>query len=604
MGNPVREHHDGVDAAGGGGKVKEVLERAGEDLDNAQLPSLVNWAFAPFRDLILSPIVHTASKVAPAIPIVDDVISFFLGNTFQVVKSAYSILPQTQEEGFRHQVQHEAEKEAVVSMKKRGRQEKPSGIVSTVKAGFGFVFNAAVDFLTSPGQKVSEWGTASIALLGYLLYSGIGRDLAQAFARPGAINDIRIMGNVQARLKDVRHAQVATEEVRNFPLKDAMWYMRYATAAYGMSMMESAERLITFDPLANWTIFRGPKRMVAKTMAWVFGSWDDVNKAKIQRYVNIKPYDLVYITPLYVGGSTELLRHFVAVDSKKKAVVLAIRGTFTVSGLVTDLDGTTVEFCGGYAHKGIQEMAAAILHNQDTISAIKNALRRYEGYELILTGHSLGAGVACLANIQCHYENRFPSTQIRCFGFASPPVFAAKDGTMNFTNIRVRMAIDNATCYIHEDDCVPFLGADSVRRLAFVINKLHEEDHKVSVLDRWRMASGKMTPTESIVNVVVHGADGMPSLGVGGAIRLYIPAKTVLWMYKTTSSDGVGSAVIVDPEGFSAQYSDPTRLAALNILLSPDMISDHMPAMYERALYAVFRTNLLSKKKAPETGNE
>jgi hypothetical protein len=120
--------------------------------------------------------------------------------------------------------------------------------------------------------------------------------------------------------------------------------MRYATAAYGMSMMESAERLITFDPLANWTIFRGPKRMVAKTMAWVFGSWDDVNKAKIQRYVNIKPYDLVYITPLYVGGSTELLRHFVAVDSKKKAVVLAIRGTFTVSGLVTDLDGTTGKY--------------------------------------------------------------------------------------------------------------------------------------------------------------------------------------------------------------------------------------------------------------------
>jgi hypothetical protein len=137
-------------------------------------------------------------------------------------------------------------------------------------------------------------------------------------------------------------------------------YMRYATAAYGLSMMEPAERLITFKPSLKsnpqWSIFDFVEHIVHKTSSFVLHSWDKVNKSKIERYINIKPYEMLYITPLYVGGSskilyitplhvdgsTKILRHFVAVDTQMKAVVLAIRGTFTVSaGVVTDLDGTT-----------------------------------------------------------------------------------------------------------------------------------------------------------------------------------------------------------------------------------------------------------------------
>jgi hypothetical protein len=149
-------------------------------------------------------------------------------------------------------------------------------------------------------------------------------------------------------------------------------YMRYATTAYGVSMMESAERLVTFKPIPqHWSIFGFLEHMVQRTNAFVLHSWDKVNKAKIERYLNMKPYDvlhitplyiggsaeilyitplyvggsteILYITPLYVGGSTKILRHFVAVDTKMKAVVLAIRGTFTVSGAATDLNGTAGE---------------------------------------------------------------------------------------------------------------------------------------------------------------------------------------------------------------------------------------------------------------------
>jgi hypothetical protein len=255
-----------------------------------------------------------------------------------------------------------------------------------------------------------------------------------------------------------------------------------------------------------------------------------------------------------------------------------------------------VPFCGGLAHQGIAEMATAILENEETMSAIRSALARYEaeGYELIITGHSLGAGTACLLNIKAHYDNLFTTgTKIRCFGYASPPVYAAYDGTtssLNVTNRAVLKAIHNTTCYIYEEDCVPFLSADAVVRLAYTIDKLHHEDKKLNIFDRWCMAAGKIIPTQEIVDVVENGARAMKESNTLGASRLYVPAKTVLWMYKSTS----------DPEGFSFQYSSPVEIADLNILLSPKMIADHIPAQYEAALDAVIRVQ--RRRNSPRRG--
>jgi hypothetical protein len=257
-----------------------------------------------------------------------------------------------------------------------------------------------------------------------------------------------------------------------------------------------------------------------------------------------------------------------------------------------------VPFCGGLAHKGIGEMAAAILENEETLSAIRSALSRYEteGYELIITGHSLGAGTACLVNIKAHYDNLFPTgTKIRCFGYASPPVYAAYNGAtsnLNVTNHAVLEAIDNTTCYIHEEDCVPFMSVDAVVRLAYTVDKLHQEDKKLKFFDRWLMASGRMDPTQDIVDVVENGARDLKKLDTLGTARLYVPAKTVLWMYKWSTSD---------PEGFSFQYSSPVEIADLNILLSPKMIADHMPAQYEDALDAVIRVQQ-RRRKSPRRG--
>jgi hypothetical protein len=205
------------------GKLKGVLERAGHDLDNAQLPGFVNWAFAPFRE-ILTPIVNTASNVVPTIPVVDDVTAFFLEGSFNVIRFAYSASLVTQSERFKNTVQDEAATNATLSMTKRGKQEtQQSGIISWLFGSFGFGFNALLDFAFNTGQKLSDRTLPSLQLFGYLMYSGIGSELSEAFLRPGATSDIRIMGNVQAQNTASRREKAAASGVTDFPFNDAWW---------------------------------------------------------------------------------------------------------------------------------------------------------------------------------------------------------------------------------------------------------------------------------------------------------------------------------------------------------------------------------------------
>ena len=123
------------------------------------------------------------------------------------------------------------------------------------------------------------------------------------------------------------------------------------------------------------------------------------------------------------------LRHFVAVDHENEKVVLAIRGTFSLSEMVVNIAGFSREcirllvlcadcqyqvahsvvfivgpFCNGEAHS---EMAKAAEHVWEVAGAtVLRMLEENPGYELIITGHSLGSAVASLLNIFLYQNER------------------------------------------------------------------------------------------------------------------------------------------------------------------------------------------------------
>ena len=97
--------------------------------------------------------------------------------------------------------------------------------------------------------------------------------------------------------------------------------MKYATAVYGESMIRAAEMDVK-------------------------GKWDNrlsrLTKSRISDHIGVPEEDIVLMDVDYAGDSHHL-RHFVAIDHANKKVVLAIRGTFSLSEVVVDVAGFSSE---------------------------------------------------------------------------------------------------------------------------------------------------------------------------------------------------------------------------------------------------------------------
>ncbi|KAJ6036896.1 hypothetical protein N7540_001175 [Penicillium herquei] len=111
---------------------------------------------------------------------------------------------------------------------------------------------------------------------------------------------------------------------------------------------------------------------------------------------------------------------YIARDDTNKAIVLAFRGSYSVRNWITDIEFpyTDPGLCNGCeAELGFWSSWTNV---RDSISEIlNNTVDAYPDYEVVVTGHSLGAGIATLAAADLR-GNGHPS--ITLFAFASPRV--------------------------------------------------------------------------------------------------------------------------------------------------------------------------------------
>jgi hypothetical protein len=154
--------------------------------------------------------------------------------------------------------------------------------------------------------------------------------------------------------------------------------------------------------------------------------------------------------------------------------VLAFRGTCSLCDALTDLacEPAEVTLGGvlGTAHKGMLKAAerfgAALLPQVQ--AAVQELRSAGEEPSLLMTGHSLGAGVAALLTALWSSENRFPRLSLRCIAFACPQVLDERLATAQRSH---------TTSVIVGDDMVPRFSLASALELRSALLLLHAPDN-------------------------------------------------------------------------------------------------------------------------------
>ena len=131
------------------------------------------------------------------------------------------------------------------------------------------------------------------------------------------------------------------------------------------------------------------------------------------------------------------LAFFVALDHKRKTIILSIRGTLSIGDIVTDFNHEPREYqtdgINGYIHEGLFH-GAQFVHKLATKTLI-NACQQYGEYQVVITGHSMGAGAAAVLGLM-YKDNSVIRGQdgkrLKVWCFASPCVV-----TREFTDQQV-----------------------------------------------------------------------------------------------------------------------------------------------------------------------
>lgn len=489
--------------------------------------------------------------------------------------------------------------------------------VAFLMNGVGFFCSVGVELmLTSQNDFKKQWLPLVEDLKLFLVQSGIADELARGFSNYRFLSNVAILAQIQYTLLEKKGAtgdaprldrrQLASleetnvgelsEEQRNSIIKDGNRLMKYTTAAYGVSMIDAAEidvygsiRTTKLIPSSN-EIADGNSLLATlnsslkytKQSLQIDGSSssfdnDEFILGRISEHIGIPEKD-IYPMNLF-DDQVEALRFFVVIDHENKAVVLSIRGSFTVKEILIDVAAFSRPFCGGEAHSEMANAAETIWGEAG--ETVTKLLFENPEYELIVTGHSLGAGAAVLVNILLHQNNReaVDGRPIRCFAFSSPPVFAgdvAKD------------AIAACTNYIYDSDIVPFLSVDSVRRIFAALEAVERSKLStwIRVLILW--GSTEVIKPETLERVESALHDSLPPKE--GAPELLIPASANVWM--RTDERGHPRDLEIEelvrfnhllPSNFV--LADSAKLNKMGISLDPLMISSHFPNGYECALH-------------------
>ncbi|KAI7866551.1 Alpha/Beta hydrolase protein [Spinellus fusiger] len=187
-------------------------------------------------------------------------------------------------------------------------------------------------------------------------------------------------------------------------LKDSRHYFNYALIAYGW------RGLVYLGAYGQY--IRGARHRRSNRMA-------------IINYLQIPPEDLLGYEYGLRKGAAFQPSYFLAIDRSRKAIVLSIRGTWSLYDAITDLVCLYKPWKNGLVHSGM--LASAQWFYTEIVPQIFRYIHLNRNYvsAFIITGHSLGGGAASLLTMMVvdHLEELRkvscnPNFMLRCYSYA------------------------------------------------------------------------------------------------------------------------------------------------------------------------------------------
>ena len=291
-----------------------------------------------------------------------------------------------------------------------------------------------------------------------------------------------------------------------------------------------------------------------------------------------EPMELVYCQMDSTPGKPS---HFIAMKKDQNIwdpeleVTMVVRGTKTLTDVITDCIADAVPFKGGKAHSGILKSGQYLVdeHKELFESLLKLAKKRR--IRLTIVGHSLGAGAGAIAGMEFH---DLPNYNVEVYGFGCPALVSEE------LSLATK---DYITTVVSDSDLVPRMSAASVANVLLDIME-HDwtdtarRDIEFTFEELLRAAPGLLS--KSTVNRIMDNVDTMletyakPTISPATSERytpVLFPPGTCVHLYR----DGSGISGTIAPCQFFHEI-DVTRR----------MVDDHLiPSGYQQIFLELMR---------------
>jgi predicted lipase len=161
------------------------------------------------------------------------------------------------------------------------------------------------------------------------------------------------------------------------------------------------------------------------------------------------------------------------VDHSDETIYLFLRGSRSITDVVTDLHASSTPFKTGHCHVGF--LKSAKWFDTNLKSLVKETLKS-TNYKFKIVGHSLGAAVGSIISIM--WKESF---DLQCYAFACPSVLSLD---------LAEMTSDFIFTFVNEFDIVPRLSLFSINELKKQVEDYEKKNQLTT--NSWRSVATRV----------------------------------------------------------------------------------------------------------------